>query len=142
LPVNNAVCTSAVKAYGRLRNSGAAVHLWHWLEGTLCQAVDTQFLSAVLHVCAKAKKVQLAERIFWTEFPVRNLPYATATVNSMIFLYAKLKRADEALRVYQEVLVARSMPGNIVTYGALVKVSAKSQVAGFPGWSSCSLFRR
>jgi hypothetical protein len=122
LPVNNAVCTSAVKAYGRMRNSAAAVQVWHWLECTLCQAVDAQFLSAVLHVCAKAKKVQLAERIFWSDFPSRNLSYATATVNSMIFLYAKLKKADEALRVYQDVLLARSMTGNIVTYGALVKV--------------------
>ena len=48
--------------------------------------------SALLYVCAKAKRVREAENLFWKAIPARNLSYTVATANSLMFMYAKLNK--------------------------------------------------
>ena len=40
-----------------------------------------------------------AERLFWRDMPARNLSYSVATTNSLMYMYAKLNRPDDALKV-------------------------------------------
>jgi pentatricopeptide repeat protein len=123
LAANVIVCATAVKAYGRLGDCDRALQVWRWLEGPLCQAADIYLLSAVLHVCAKMRRADIAERIFHQEIPARGLNYTTATANSMLYLYATLRRPQEALNMYQ-FMINQSLPCNDATYGTLIKVRA------------------
>ena len=40
-----------------------------------------------------------AERLVWRDMPARNLSYSVATTNSLMYMYAKLNRPDDALKV-------------------------------------------
>lgn len=126
---NNFVCTTAVKAYGRKNQPDKALALLQWLEegnatGHLRQPhpqpADVYLLSALVFVCAKAKRVAEAERLFWTEIPRRGLTYTTATTNSLMYMYARLNRPDDALRVY-ELTKSLGLECTVVTYGVLIK---------------------
>ena len=130
LPPNNFVCTTAAKAYGRKNQPDKALALLPWFEelpielGTK-QPADVYFLSALVFVCAKAKRVTDAERLFWTEIPRRNLTYTTATTNSLMYMYARLNRPDDALRVY-ELTKQLGLECTVVTYGVLIKALMSS----------------
>ena len=98
LQPNILVCTTAVKAYGRLKMAYKAKAILTWMEDRGINA-DVFFLSALLYVMAKGKNIAFAEKIFWEEFPRRNLTYSVATTNSLMYMYARLNRADDALKV-------------------------------------------
>ena len=100
LEPNNFVCTTAVKAYGRRMEVGKALALLSWMESKGLTA-DIYLLSSLLFVCAKTKRVTEAENIFWHQIPARNLTYSVATTNSLMYMYAKLNRPDDALKVYE-----------------------------------------
>lgn len=69
---NNYVCTTAVKAYGRLNKEEIAMAVLPWFESKSLEKPDIHLMSALLYVCAKHKLVPQAERIFWEEIPKRN----------------------------------------------------------------------
>jgi pentatricopeptide repeat protein len=120
------------------------------MERTTDQVADIYLLSALLYVCAKAKQISQAERIFWKEIPRRGLSYTIATTNSLMYMYAKLNRyayalkicgiyleqcphliilphitiirADDALKVY-ELTKSLGIKCTVVTFGVLIKVS-------------------
>ena len=100
LTPNNFVCTTAVKAYGRKMDVDKALAVLPWMESKNIIA-DTYLLSSLLFVCAKTKRVAEAENIFWQLIPSRNLTYSVATTNSLMYMYAKLNRPDDALKVYE-----------------------------------------
>ena len=100
LSPNNFVCTTAVKAYGRKMQVDKALSILPWMEGRKLKP-DTYLLSSLLFVCAKTKRVEEAENIFWQQIPSRNLTYSVATTNSLMYMYAKLNRPDDALKVYE-----------------------------------------
>lgn len=100
LTPNNFVCTTAVKAYGRKMDVDKALAVLPWMESKNIIA-DTYLLSSLLFVCAKTKRVAEAENIFWQLIPARNLTYSVATTNSLMYMYAKLNRPDDALKVYE-----------------------------------------
>ena len=100
LTPNNFVCTTAVKAYGRKMDVDKALAVLPWMESRNIVA-DTYLLSSLLFVCAKTKRVAEAENIFWQLIPDRNLTYSVATTNSLMYMYAKLNRPDDALKVYE-----------------------------------------
>ena len=100
LEPNNFVCTTAVKAYGRKMDANKALAVLPWMESKGLEA-DTYLLSSLLFVCAKTKRVTEAESIFWNKIPARNLTYSVATTNSLMYMYAKLNRPDDALKVYE-----------------------------------------
>lgn len=89
------------------------------------QVADIYLLSALLYVCAKAKRVKAAEDIFWKEIPRRNLAYTVATANSLMFMYAKINKPDDALRVY-ELVKSLGLKCTVVTYGVLIKALMRS----------------
>ena len=67
---NNFVCTTAVKAYGRLFQANKAMSIVPWLESVApLETPDIYLLSSLLYVCAKQKMVSQAEKIFWVEIP-------------------------------------------------------------------------
>jgi hypothetical protein len=70
---NNYVCTTAVKAYGRLNKEEIAMAVLPWFESKNLEMPDIHLMSALLYVCAKHKLVSQAERIFWEEIPRRNI---------------------------------------------------------------------
>ena len=72
LAPNNYVCTTAVKAYGRLNKEEVAMAVLPWFESKNLEMPDIHLMSALLYVCAKHKLVSQAERIFWEEIPQRN----------------------------------------------------------------------
>ena len=57
-----------------------------------CKCMYVCMYSALLYVCAKAKRVKEAENLFWKAIPARNLSYTVATANSLMFMYAKLNK--------------------------------------------------
>ena len=67
-----------------------------------------------------------AEKIFWDDIPKRNLSYSIATTNSLMYMYARLNRADDALRVY-EVTKRLQIKCNPQTFGVLIKALLSSQ---------------
>eukprot|EP01036_Dinobryon_divergens_P033065 gene33065-42776_t len=69
-----------------------ALALLPWLEEVVGETADVFFMSALLYVCAKAKRVREAENLFWKAIPARNLSYTVATANSLMFMYAKLNK--------------------------------------------------
>jgi pentatricopeptide repeat protein len=126
---NNFVCSTAIKAYGRLGagrlGAEKALGVVPWLESKDSEKADIYTLSSLLYVCAKHKKVAEAERIFWETIPARKLNYTIATTNSLMYMYAKLNRADDALRVY-EVTKSLQIKCTIVTFGVLIKALLSS----------------
>merc|ERR1711871_1652674 len=123
---NNYICTTAIKAYGRLGKPAVALQLIPWMEEQSDDKADIYTLSALLYVCAKEKNVADAERIFWDVIPKRNLSYTIATTNSLMYMYAKLNRPDDALRVY-EVTKRLQIKCNPQTFGVLIKALLSSQ---------------
>lgn len=123
---NNYICTTAIKAYGRLGKSVVALQLIPWMEQQSDTKADIYTLSALLYVCAKEKNVAQAEKIFWDVIPKRGLSYTIATTNSLMYMYAKLNRPDDALRVY-EVTKRLQIKCNIQTFGVLIKALLTSQ---------------
>jgi len=124
LKANNFVCTTAVKAYGRINGCDKAMQVLPWMEAQ-GETADVYFMSALLYVCAKSKRVREAERIFWQDIPSRKLTYSAATVNSLMYMYARLNRADDALRVY-ELMKEIGLKCTVVTYGVLIKALMRS----------------
>ena len=126
---NNFVATTAVKAYGRLGEPIKALAVLPWLEsggsGGPPVAPDVFFMSALLYVCAKEKKVAEAERLFWQEIPRRNLTYTIATTNSLMYMYAKLGRPEDALKVY-DLAKGLGLQCTVTTYGVLIKALMRS----------------
>lgn len=122
---NNFVCTTAAKAYGRLFRIEEALALLPWLEDSVQEPADVYFMSTLLYVCAKAKRVKEAEALFWKAIPARNLSYTVATANSLMYMYAKLNRPDDALRVY-ELIKRTGLKCTVVTYGILIKALMRS----------------
>ncbi|KAJ1401936.1 hypothetical protein B484DRAFT_235103 [Ochromonadaceae sp. CCMP2298] len=57
--------------------------------------------------------------------PSRNLTYSAATVNSLMYMYARLNRPDDALRVY-ELMKDMGLKCTVVTYGVLIKALMRS----------------
>ena len=125
LEPNIYVCTTAVKAYGRSMDSSSALALFDWIENEKNVFSDIYFLSTLLYVLAKTKRVNEAEEIFWNIIPSRNLTYTVATTNSLMYMYAKLNRADDALKVY-ELTKSMGITCTVVTYGVLIKALLKS----------------
>lgn len=123
---NNYICTTTIKAYGRLGKSEVALQLVPWMEEQSNDKADIYTLSALLYVCAKEKNIAEAEKIFWDVIPKRNLSYTIATTNSLMYMYAKLNRPDDALRVY-EVTKRLQIKCNAQTFGVLVKALLTSQ---------------
>lgn len=129
LKPNNFVCTTAAKAYGRLNQADKALALLKWLED-FGETADVYFLSALVFVCAKSKRVANAEKLFWVEIPKRNLTYTVATTNSLMYMYARLNRPDDTLKVY-ELTKQLGLKCTVVTYGVLIKAlmaSGKEQL--------------
>jgi pentatricopeptide repeat protein len=124
LEPNNFVATTAIKAYGRVQDPTKALAILSWLEARGTEP-DIFFMSALLFVLAKCKRVADAERIFWEEIPARNLKYTVATTNSLMYMYARLNRADDALRVY-ELTKSLGLQCTVVTYGVLIKALMRS----------------
>merc|ERR1711871_1716212 len=123
---NNYICTTAIKAYGRLGKPAVALQLIPWMEEQSDDKADIYTLSALLYVCAKEKNVAEAEKIFWDVIPKRGLSYTIATTNSLMYMYAKLNRPDDALRVY-EVTKRLQIKCNVQTFGVLIKALLTSQ---------------
>lgn len=121
---NNFICTTATKAYGRLSEADKALALLPWLEAQ-GEVADVYFLSALLYVCAKERRVKQAEHLFWTEIPRRNLTMTVATINSIMYMYAKQNRPDDALRVY-DMTKKLDLKCTVVTYGVLIKALLRS----------------
>lgn len=59
------------------------------------------------------------------EIPKRNLSYTVATTNSLMYMYAKLNRADDALKIY-ELTKRTGLTCTVVTYGVLLKALIRS----------------
>lgn len=127
LEPNNYVCTTAAKAYGRLgaKNVDKALGLVPWLESRASEKPDVYFLTSVLYVCAKHKRVKETENIFWDEIPKRGLAYTVATTNSLMYMYARMGRPDDALKVY-ELTKRIGLTCTVVTYGVLIKALLRS----------------
>lgn len=127
LEPNNYVCTTAAKAYGRLgpKNVDKALGLVPWLEERSIEKPDVYFLTSVLYVCAKHKRVEETENIFWDEIPKRGLAYTVATTNSLMYMYARMGRPDDALKVY-ELTKRIGLTCTVVTYGVLIKALLRS----------------
>lgn len=125
LEPNMYVCTTAVKAYGRNMDSSSALALFDWIEREKKVMSDIYFLSTLLYVLAKTKRIHEAEEIFWNIIPSRNLTYTVATTNSLMYMYAKLNRPDDALKVY-ELTKSMGISCTVVTYGVLIKALLKS----------------
>ena len=128
LEPNNYVCTTAAKAYGRLgpHNVDKALALIPWLESKADAAPpDVYFLTSVLYCCAKHKRVRETEKIFWMEIPKRGLVYTVATTNSLMYMYARMGRPDDALKVY-ELSKRIGLTCTVVTYGVLIKALLRS----------------
>ena len=127
LEPNNYVCTTAAKAYGRLgpQNIDKALGLVPWLEAHSSEKPDVYFLTSVLYVCAKHKRVKETENIFWNEIPKRGLTYTVATTNSLMYMYARMGRPDDALKVY-ELTKRIGLTCTVVTYGVLIKALLRS----------------
>eukprot|EP00596_Hydrurales_sp_CCMP1899_P000225 CAMPEP_0119036792 /NCGR_PEP_ID=MMETSP1177-20130426/4743_1 /TAXON_ID=2985 /ORGANISM="Ochromonas sp, Strain CCMP1899" /LENGTH=1022 /DNA_ID=CAMNT_0006997161 /DNA_START=227 /DNA_END=3295 /DNA_ORIENTATION=- len=121
---NNFVCTTAVKAYGRKNLVNKALAIAPWAESKNIN-LDIYFLSSLLFVCAKTKKVNEAEKIFWEDIPQRGLNYTVATTNSLMYMYAKINRPDDALKVY-ELSKDMGLKCTVVTYGVLIKALMRS----------------
>lgn len=64
LKANNFVCTTAIKAYGRLFLYKPAMAVLYWYEQKYNEVADIYFMSALLYVCAKAKRVKEAGRYY------------------------------------------------------------------------------
>lgn len=126
---NNFVCTTAVKAYGRKMQVEKALALLPWME-MQGEKADVYFMSSLLYVCAKCKRVDDAERLFWKDIPRRKLSYTVATTNSLMYMYAKLNRPDDALRVY-ELTKDIGLKCTVVTYGVLIKALMRSGKPSF-----------
>lgn len=122
---NNFVCTTAIKAYGRLGAGRKALALVPWFENKGAEKADIYTLSSLLYVCAKEKNIVEAEKIFWEDIPARKLKYTIATTNSLMYMYARLNRADDALRVY-EVTKSLQIKCTVVTFGVLIKALLSS----------------
>ena len=126
LKPNNFVCTTAVKAYGRLQAFDKALALLPWMEQQQQgEPADIFFMSALLSICAKSKRLKEAEKIFWVDIPARQLTYTVATMNSLMFLYAKLSKDEEVLQVHQ-LMKKLGLRGTVVTNGVLIKVLMRS----------------
>jgi len=125
LKPNNFVCTTAVKAYGRLQAFNKALALLPWMEQEQGQPADIYFMSALLFICAKSKRLKEAEKIFWVDIPARQLTYTVATMNSLMFLYAKLNKDEEVLQVHQ-LMKKLGLRGTVVTNGVLIKALMRS----------------
>lgn len=119
------VCTTALKAYGRTKEVDKALGVLPWMEQKTSEQADVFFMTSLLYVCAKAKKVSMCERIFWQDIPSRNLTYTVATANSLMYLYAKLNRPDDVLAVY-EFIKEIGLECTVVTYGVLIKALVRS----------------
>jgi len=102
-----------------------ALALLPWLETTTKQRADVYFMSALLYVCAKGKRIKEAEHLFWKQIPSRNLTYTVATTNSLMYMYARLNRPDDTLKVY-ELTKQLGLTCTVVTYGVLIKALMRS----------------
>lgn len=116
---NEFVATTAIKAYGRIGQVGAAKHVVRWLEEHQI-APDIYVLSALLYVLAKHRRVEEVEHLFWKEIPQRGLEHNVVTANSLMYMYARQQRPDDALKVY-ELIKSTKLQCTVVTYGILVK---------------------
>lgn len=145
IKANNYICTTATKAYGRLYMVDKALGLLQWFEKgqnydlsykgqnydpskatpNKNNIPDIYFLTALLYVCATNKQIKQAEHIFWTEIPARNLTYTVATTNSIMYMYARQNRPDDALRVY-DMTKKLGLKCTVVTYGVLIKALLRS----------------
>lgn len=128
LQPNNFVCTTAVKAFGRSRHQDGvdrALALIPWLESESDEKADIFLLTSVLYVCAKRKRVKETEHLFWKEIPNRGLMYTVATTNSLMYMYARTNRPDDALKVY-ELTKRIGLTCTVVTYGVLIKALLRS----------------
>lgn len=112
--------TTAIKAYGRLRKPYLAKAVFEWFEKDHSSSPDIYLVSSLLYVLAKNRMVEDAEHLFWYEIPRRGLKYNVVTAHSLMYLYARLKRPHDALRLY-EMIRKEGLQCTIVTYGILVK---------------------
>eukprot|EP01033_Poteriospumella_lacustris_P008646 gene8646-6223_t len=112
--------TTAIKAYGRLRKPYLAKAVFEWFEKDHSSSPDIYLVSSLLYVLAKNRMVEDAEHLFWNEIPRRGLKYNVVTAHSLMYLYARLKRPHDALRLY-EMIRKEGLQCTIVTYGILVK---------------------
>lgn len=112
--------TTAIKAYGRLRKPHMAKAVFEWFEKDHSSSPDIYLVSSLLYVLAKNRMVEDAEHLFWYEIPRRGLKYNVVTAHSLMYLYARLKRPHDALRLY-EMIRKEGLQCTIVTYGILVK---------------------
>ena len=129
LQPNNFVCTTAAKAYGRREKdrfaADKALSLISWMESETGERADVFFLTSVLYVQAKFKRVLETEALFWKEIPRRGLSYTVATTNSLMYMYARMGRPDDALKVY-ELTKRIGLTCTVVTYGVLIKALLRS----------------
>lgn len=125
LTPNARVCATAAKAYGRLEEPRKAIGLIDWLEQKGGKP-DIFMMTAVIHVSAKCKLAVLTEKLFWEELPARSLSPTLPTINSLMFMYAKLNRVDDVLRVYEMATKDLGMKGSEVTFGILIKALLRS----------------
>jgi pentatricopeptide repeat protein len=121
---NNFVCTTAIKAYGHMKKPEKALGILPWLE-EFGEQPDIYLMTALLYVCAKSKYVAETENLFWNDIPARNLDYTIATTNSLMYMYARLNRPDDALRVY-EMTKSLGLKCTVITYGVLIKALIRS----------------
>jgi pentatricopeptide repeat protein len=124
LEPNVFVCTTAVKAYGRKKDVQKALALLPFLERKGLSP-DIYFFTSLLYILGKVGMVPEAEQLFWQEIPKRNLSYTVATTNSLMYMYAKLNRADDALKIY-ELTKRTGLACTVVTYGVLLKALIRS----------------
>ena len=102
-----------------------ALALIPWLESKSEVPPDVYFLTSVLYCCAKHKRVRETENLFWMEIPKRGLSYSVATTNSLMYMYARMGRPDDALKVY-ELTKRIGLTCTVVTYGVLIKALLRS----------------
>lgn len=116
LQPNNFICTTAIKAYGRVQKISAALQVFKWFENlnakisqssdstqNMDNKADVYMLTALLYVCAKTPNknprsdfyYKQAEKIFFEEFPKRNISVSIAAVNSLMYMYARNNNPDE-----------------------------------------------
>lgn len=128
LQPNNYVISNAIKAYGRAEKhypSFISSNIVQWAENEHGVKPDIFVMTALLYTFAKTRRVKEAEDLFWKEIPRRGLTYTHATTNSLMYMYAKANRPDDALRVY-ELIKASNVELTVVTYGILVKALMRS----------------
>jgi len=119
LAPNNFIIPTIMKAYGRKRELKPIEYLIPWMEQDYNVTADIYSFSSLLYAYAKFQRVERCERLFYEEIPRRNLTINTVTINSFMYLYTKVNRPMDALKLYdiiKENMKKKEMKNKAIVY--------------------------